>query len=125
MRKLLAILFLFPLLCFGQSSKTPLNRSFLQSNMDANGLMITNSGDTYLAPSWSRALSALGQSDLESKPTAPFVLLSFGDSVATETTSGLAYFVWPLLHKVFGRTGVEFHNPANSRRAFTSGTVAS
>jgi hypothetical protein len=41
MRKLLAILFLFPLLCFGQS-KTPLNKAFLQSNMDGNGLAITN-----------------------------------------------------------------------------------
>lgn len=41
MHKLLAILFLFPLLCFGQS-KTPINRGILQTPLDANGLSITN-----------------------------------------------------------------------------------
>lgn len=43
MRKLLAILFLFPLLCFGQS-KTPLLRPLLQSNGDGNQFAWTNLG---------------------------------------------------------------------------------
>jgi hypothetical protein len=44
MRKFLAILFLFPLICFGQN-KTPLLRPYMQSNGDANGFSWTNAAN--------------------------------------------------------------------------------
>src|SRR4051812_39272773 len=109
MRKLLTILFLFPLLCFGQN-KTPLLRPVLQSNGDGGGFAWTNlnligSGfsepatnflNTYIAPSWGRAIGALTQQpDLEGKPVGQFVLLSVGDSVAYENSASMAMSLFP------------------------------
>lgn len=138
MRKLLAILFLFPLLCFGQGSKTPLNRAFLQSNMDGNQLSITNlnlinSGfsdvatnflNTYVAPSWGRAVGVLGQQqDGDGKPSGQFLLLSIGDSVASETSASLAMSLFPMIYRAHGRNGTELVSAGNTHRIWFLGTV--
>jgi hypothetical protein len=83
--------------------------------------LATNIFNTYIAPSWSRWVNGLHTAQSETTPTAPFMLLSVGDSVAGESFASMANSLFPTIYRSYSKVGSHLMFDGGRHRTFTTG----